>query len=98
MKIKSPEITFNEFDLSPVIKIPTRKKLIIRKESILEYLFFLKDEKIYPDIIKINPEINAPDIASSLKKLITLAPSAWITPFISVFPKPKILLPVNLSM
>ena len=86
MKIKKPVITFNEFDLSPVIKIPIKKKLTIKNENSLELSFFFKDEKMYPDIIKINPAMNAPGMASSLKKLITLEPSIWATPFISVFP------------
>ena len=43
MKIKKPVITFNEFDLSPVIKIPIKKKLTIKNENSLELSFFFKD-------------------------------------------------------
>ena len=43
----------------------------------------------------INPKdkIKPPTIASSLKKLITLRPSGWGTPFISIAPYPIIFVP-----
>ena len=47
---------------------------------------------------KERPQINAPEIGSVLKKLTTLGPSFCKIPSISNLPKPKILLPVNLSM
>ena len=48
--------------------------------------------------MKQKPHKYAPAIGSVLKKLITRLPYGWGIPSISTFPKPKILLPENLSI
>ena len=66
--------------------------------NIFNFFDDFKKLKIYPKTIKVKPQINAPAIGSFLKKLVTLGPCSWLIPSISIFPKPKILLPVNLSI
>ena len=77
----------------------------ISKGEILEEchcLYMTEDEASYTHHLKpikrnIKPKMNAPETGSSLKKLITRSPFGWITPSISIFPYPSILLPLNLS-
>ena len=69
MKIKKPNKALNPFDLSPVNIIPIKQARIIIKPKILNIFCDLNEFKIYPQTIQEQPQINAPAIGSSLKKL-----------------------------
>ena len=96
-KIKQPIKTFIVFDLSPVIKIAIKKIVNTKKLKNFEKLSFFNFEKIKPNRRNTKPEINAPEMGSSLKKLTTRLPSGCFIPSISTFPKPRMLAPVYLS-
>ena len=63
-----PIKAFKLLDLSPVNIIPTKQNKITRNPNIFKNFFDLKKFRIYPKIIKENPQINDPAIGSFLKK------------------------------